>query len=236
MAELHCLYCERPLDLFARLTGDKEFCCKEHRRIYQQEHSQLALARLLQAQSTPSRPEDDGQRGLSRQPSPPVQPDTSQQTKPAETSFILRSAKKPEMPAKPSIARSVVDRAAERLAEIARESKDKSPRDKAKEQAPPPLAGFVPAKAAQPAGAAELRQSDDTQMGKLDARMPLPAEGVSFLTPGAFLAHQSVLLSTRSYPVLERVSAKVIPFSAVTSQMGFLEEGLRATSRIGFAP
>jgi len=46
----HCLYCERPLALFSRLTGDGEFCSKEHRRIYQKEHSELALARLLQAQ------------------------------------------------------------------------------------------------------------------------------------------------------------------------------------------
>lgn len=50
MKEQRCLYCERPLALLSRLTGDGEFCSKEHRRIYQKEHSQLALARLLQAQ------------------------------------------------------------------------------------------------------------------------------------------------------------------------------------------
>jgi hypothetical protein len=32
------------------LTGDAEFCSKEHRKIYQQEHNQLALARLLESQ------------------------------------------------------------------------------------------------------------------------------------------------------------------------------------------
>jgi hypothetical protein len=44
-----CLYCDRPLALLKRLTGDAEFCSKEHRRIYQQEHNQLALARLLES-------------------------------------------------------------------------------------------------------------------------------------------------------------------------------------------
>ncbi len=45
---MHCLYCDRPLALLKRLTGDGEFCSKEHRKIYQREHSQLALARLLE--------------------------------------------------------------------------------------------------------------------------------------------------------------------------------------------
>jgi len=47
---MHCLYCDRPLALLKRLTGDGEFCSKEHRKIYQQEHNQLALERLLETQ------------------------------------------------------------------------------------------------------------------------------------------------------------------------------------------
>jgi len=47
---MHCLYCDRPLALLKRLTGDGEFCSKEHRKIYQQEHNQLGLARLLEWQ------------------------------------------------------------------------------------------------------------------------------------------------------------------------------------------
>src|SRR5437868_19329 len=47
---MHCLYCDRPLALLKRLTGDSEFCSKEHRKIYQKEHNQLALARLLESQ------------------------------------------------------------------------------------------------------------------------------------------------------------------------------------------
>src|SRR6267143_257489 len=50
---MHCLYCDRPLALLKRLTGDGEFCSKEHRRIYQKEHNRLALDRLLAAQSDP---------------------------------------------------------------------------------------------------------------------------------------------------------------------------------------
>ena len=47
---MRCLYCDRPLALLKRLTGDGEFCSKEHRKIYQQEHNHLALARLLESQ------------------------------------------------------------------------------------------------------------------------------------------------------------------------------------------
>jgi len=47
---MHCLYCDRPLALLKRLTGDGEFCSKEHRKIYQAEHNQLGLARLLEYQ------------------------------------------------------------------------------------------------------------------------------------------------------------------------------------------
>jgi hypothetical protein len=47
---MHCLYCDRPLALLKRLTGDGDFCSKEHRKIYQREHNQLALERLLETQ------------------------------------------------------------------------------------------------------------------------------------------------------------------------------------------
>jgi hypothetical protein len=57
---MHCLYCDRPLALLKRLTGDGEFCSKEHRKIYQQEHNHLALARLLDAQpKTKEKPRPD---------------------------------------------------------------------------------------------------------------------------------------------------------------------------------
>src|SRR5690348_2291748 len=55
--QMHCLYCDRPLALLKRLTGDGEFCSKEHRRLYQQQHNQLAVARLLEAQRAAKAPE-----------------------------------------------------------------------------------------------------------------------------------------------------------------------------------
>jgi len=53
VSQMQCLYCDRPLALLKRLTGDGEFCSKEHRKIYQKEHNQLALARLLESQPGP---------------------------------------------------------------------------------------------------------------------------------------------------------------------------------------
>jgi hypothetical protein len=46
---MRCLFCGKDLPLFKRLTGG-EFCSDAHRQQYQQEYSQLALKRLLQAQ------------------------------------------------------------------------------------------------------------------------------------------------------------------------------------------
>ena len=62
-----CLYCDRPLALLKRLTGDGEFCSKEHRTIYQKEHNRLALARLLDAQ-----PANRGKRPDLRRNDPPA--------------------------------------------------------------------------------------------------------------------------------------------------------------------
>lgn len=74
LPELHCLYCERPLALLHRLTGDKEFCSKDHRRLYMKEHGELALSRLLQ-----SRPQAEAKKSIApgsifglNSPAPPV--------------------------------------------------------------------------------------------------------------------------------------------------------------------
>lgn len=79
---MHCLYCDRPLALLKRLTGDGEFCSKEHRRIYQQEHNQLALARLLESQ-----PKTDAK----------ARPDRAQKLKP-ETQIVERVAEPVKQP------------------------------------------------------------------------------------------------------------------------------------------
>ena len=87
----NCLYCDRPLALLKRLTGDGEFCSKEHRKIYQQRHNQLALERLLQ----PPQPKGGAPRGNAPRgnapnvpagrPAPePVQPKEDRQPQAAE--------------------------------------------------------------------------------------------------------------------------------------------------------
>src|SRR5690349_6263531 len=45
---MRCLYCGKELPLFKRLRGG-EFCSENHRQRYQEEYTQLALSRLLQA-------------------------------------------------------------------------------------------------------------------------------------------------------------------------------------------
>jgi hypothetical protein len=81
-----CLYCDRPLALLKRLTGDTEFCSKEHRRIYQQEHNQLALARLLE-----SKPKEKPKPRLEKpQRAPDPEPDPEPE--------IIEQVKAPEAP------------------------------------------------------------------------------------------------------------------------------------------
>jgi hypothetical protein len=48
---MRCLYCGKELALFKRLRGG-EFCSDAHRQHYQEEYTQLALNRLLQANSS----------------------------------------------------------------------------------------------------------------------------------------------------------------------------------------
>ena len=46
---MQCLFCGKELALLKRLRGGGEFCSEAHRREYQEQYEQLALARLLQA-------------------------------------------------------------------------------------------------------------------------------------------------------------------------------------------
>src|ERR1700685_4497387 len=48
---MRCLYCGKELALFKRLRGG-EFCSDSHRLRYQEEYTQLALNRLLHANSS----------------------------------------------------------------------------------------------------------------------------------------------------------------------------------------
>lgn len=71
---MRCLYCDRPLALLKRLTGDGEFCSKDHRKVYQQEHSQRALARLLEAQQGGGNGKARPGAPLAAKPEPPLPP------------------------------------------------------------------------------------------------------------------------------------------------------------------
>ena len=68
-SQMHCLYCDQPLALLKRLTGDGEFCSKEHRKLYQRKNNKLALERLLASQPAP-RP---GKSRPSGQSEPPIE-------------------------------------------------------------------------------------------------------------------------------------------------------------------
>lgn len=46
---MQCLFCGKELALLKRLRGGGEFCSEAHRKEYQEQYEQLALARLLQA-------------------------------------------------------------------------------------------------------------------------------------------------------------------------------------------
>lgn len=52
---MRCLFCGKELALLKRLRGGAEFCSEAHRKEYQDQYEQLALARLLQAKP-PSEP------------------------------------------------------------------------------------------------------------------------------------------------------------------------------------
>ncbi len=43
-----CLYCGGDVPLRMRLTGEDRFCCPEHKRLYNEEHTRIGLARLLE--------------------------------------------------------------------------------------------------------------------------------------------------------------------------------------------
>ncbi len=47
-----CLYCGGDVPLRMRLTGEERFCCPEHKRLYNEEHTRIGLARLLEEAGT----------------------------------------------------------------------------------------------------------------------------------------------------------------------------------------
>src|SRR5579883_573819 len=53
---MRCLYCGKELALLKRWTSGGEFCSDAHRQQYQEEYTQLALNRLLQAKPLDPKP------------------------------------------------------------------------------------------------------------------------------------------------------------------------------------
>jgi hypothetical protein len=51
---MQCLFCGKELALLKRLRGGSEFCSEAHRKEYQDQYEQLALARLMQAHQPPA--------------------------------------------------------------------------------------------------------------------------------------------------------------------------------------
>src|ERR1700730_15147330 len=66
---MQCLFCGKELALLKRLRGGAEFCSEAHRKEYQEQYEQLALARLIQA-----KPPTEPAAPLGR-PSPLIAPD-----------------------------------------------------------------------------------------------------------------------------------------------------------------
>lgn len=49
-----CRYCGKEIPLRMRLTGEEHFCCPAHKKLHQEEHSRMGLARLLEEVSPAS--------------------------------------------------------------------------------------------------------------------------------------------------------------------------------------
>ncbi len=75
-----CQYCGKEVPFRMRLTGEGHFCCPAHKRLYNDEHSRLGLARLLEEVSP--REEEQPARELREGDAP--NPDTVEDVAPAE--------------------------------------------------------------------------------------------------------------------------------------------------------
>jgi hypothetical protein len=116
---MRCLYCGKELPLFKRLRGG-EFCSDAHRQSYQEEYTQLALSRLLQANSagelTPAdaKAQNGGKAIDPKTDTRPAEtkPDTRPEGKPLESPALKRRERltREEAPAEPLQQTAVLDR------------------------------------------------------------------------------------------------------------------------------
>src|SRR6185503_20261360 len=92
---MQCLFCGKELALLKRLRGGGEFCSEAHRKEYQEQYEQLALARLLQAKprTEPAAPLSPP---LSRTPAPALEQPHTKMPAPAKVAALESVSEPPE--------------------------------------------------------------------------------------------------------------------------------------------
>jgi len=80
---MQCLFCGKELALLKRLRGGGEFCSEAHRKEYQDQYEQLALARLMQAKP-PTQPPPPDKVPLARPSAEPAHAPHPGRERPAE--------------------------------------------------------------------------------------------------------------------------------------------------------
>ena len=222
MAELRCRFCEKPLALMTRLAGDREFCSKEHRRNYQQRDNQLALERLLQAQTGPAQKASSG-KGW---------PVSVLESKPPERlapePLVRENGSKREPSLKPS--KNGAPHKGAKGAAISRPDA---------EPAPSP-ARFILQDPAIPVFEA-LGQHEVEEIAprwKVFSRLPVlqPPVTVPFVGPSSFLWHRTTQVAADANPDPGRFQFSLSFLPRIVSRTGYLEGQLRRTERIGFCP
>lgn len=122
---MQCLFCGKELALLKRLRGGGEFCSEAHRKEYQDQYEQLALARLMQAKPPVEPPPPDA---------PPPRPSAN----PAVTADATMEGSYAHAPASASIA--TIEAPAPMTAQAPGRQAAGQP---VAESNPAPLAGFV---------------------------------------------------------------------------------------------
>ena len=215
---MHCLYCDRPLAFLHRLTGDGEFCSRDHRRLYYQQHSQMALARLLRAQ--PGQKSDGQDEIVGGKAS----------SKRGLTQLNINDRRVPE-PVNEEPAPILVRSEAPEI-----ESIPESPASPAT-----PNLDLIPAGPI--GGQVEMIPRVSRHAGPPAARCvhpisyPGPGSSASlFLGPGAFLTRRIQAVAPESNSVVNRRRFRPVPFALPAPGIGYLEDCLNQTERIGLAP
>ena len=229
MSDQICLHCDQPLALIQRLSGDTEFCSKEHRRLYYQERERLALARLLE--SAPKRP-------VSKVPPPPPKPVVVDEPFEMEEPTIMSLE---------AIA-AQVNRKPEPAPKAAKKAEPKRPQPEKKadpsRKASPDPAGFARSNGVEPRSKTALPKTDgpveaiEWKPAAAPASRPKPdgPSGVGFLSPGSFLSIRTrfAALNRSEAEPAARLDAVAFPLRAAELQV--LRERLQRVDRVGFGP